>query len=57
MLSEVLMELKQLSREVQRLKYQLATGPQAAEAAAPAPMPIKLPLSTEEEFFLAESFL
>ena len=56
MLSEVLVEVKELSREVQHLKYQLAEGsPQAAEATAP--MPIKLPLSTEEEFFLAESFL
>lgn len=55
MLSEVLVEVKELSRDVQYIKHQLAEGmPQAATTPT---LPIQLPLSTEEDFIQAESLL
>lgn len=55
MLSEVLVEVKALSREVQLIKNQLADGLPGGPT-TPV-LPIQLPLTTYEEFLQAETLL
>lgn len=55
MLAEVLLKVKQFSRDVQYIKHQLAEG--TPQAATTPTFPIQLPVTTEEDVIQAESVL